>query len=137
MGKYFVEFEDIARNDLKCHYKYGNKSTLKKIEKILLELTENPFSGEGQPEALKYDFKIIELEVLNDHVHLLLDVNPRFGICKCIKLLKGATSKYIREEFSTVKSKAPCLWSGSYFVSSVGSVSLEIVKKYIEQQKNA
>jgi toxin YoeB len=57
MGKYFVEFEDIARNDLKSHYKSGNKSTIKKIEKILLELTENPFSGIGQPEELKYVFK--------------------------------------------------------------------------------
>ena len=57
MGKYFVEFEDIARKDLKTHYKSGNKSTIKKIEKILLELTENPFFGEGQPEELKHNFK--------------------------------------------------------------------------------
>lgn len=57
MGKYFVEFDDIARKDLKDHYKSGNKATKKKIEKILLELTENPFSGEGQPEELKYGFK--------------------------------------------------------------------------------
>lgn len=57
MGKYFVEFEDIARKDLKAHYKSGNKSTIKKIEKILLELTENPFFGEGQPEELKHNFK--------------------------------------------------------------------------------
>ncbi|TDX09381.1 Txe/YoeB family addiction module toxin [Flavobacterium sp. S87F.05.LMB.W.Kidney.N] len=54
MGKYFVEFDDIARKDLKNHYKSGNKSTIKKIEKILLELTETPFFGEGQPEELKY-----------------------------------------------------------------------------------
>jgi len=57
MGKYFVAFEDIARKDLQAHFKSGNKSTIKKIEKILLELTENPFSGEGHPEELKYDFK--------------------------------------------------------------------------------
>lgn len=57
MGKYFVEFDDIARKDLKAHYKSGNKTTIKKIEKILLELTENPFFVEGQPEELKYNFK--------------------------------------------------------------------------------
>lgn len=56
MGKYFVEFDDIARKDLKNHYKSGNKAIIKKIEKILLELTENPFSGEGQPEELKHNF---------------------------------------------------------------------------------
>jgi toxin YoeB len=57
MGKYFVEFEAIARKDLKTLYKSGNKSIIRKIEKILLELTENPFSGEGHPEELKYNFK--------------------------------------------------------------------------------
>jgi len=56
MGKYFVEFDDIARKDLKNHYTSGNKATIKKIEKILLELTETPFFGEGQPEELKYNF---------------------------------------------------------------------------------
>jgi len=55
MGKYFVEFDDIARKDLKNHYKSGNKATIKKIEKILLELTETPFLGEGQPEELKHN----------------------------------------------------------------------------------
>ncbi len=43
MGKYFVEFEAIARKDLKTLYKSGNKSIIRKIEKILLELTEKPF----------------------------------------------------------------------------------------------
>lgn len=57
MGKYFVEFDDIARKDLKSHYKSGNKATIKKIEKILLELTEDPFFGEGQPEELMYNLK--------------------------------------------------------------------------------
>jgi toxin YoeB len=57
MGKYFVEFDLVARNDLRAHYKSGNKATIKKIEKILLELTENPFQGERQPEELKHNFK--------------------------------------------------------------------------------
>ena len=57
MGKYFVDFEDIARKDLKEHYKSGNKATIKKIEKILLELTKTPFFGEGKPEELKHNFK--------------------------------------------------------------------------------
>jgi len=57
MGKYFVEFDLVARNDLRAHYKSGNKVTIKKIEKILAELTENPFQGVGQPEELKHNFK--------------------------------------------------------------------------------
>lgn len=56
MGKYFVDFEDIARKDLKAHYKSGNKATIKKIEKILIELSETPYEGIVNPEALKYEF---------------------------------------------------------------------------------
>lgn len=57
MGKYFVELEHLARKDLKAHFKSGNKSVIKKIEKILLELSETPFSGEGKPEELKYNLE--------------------------------------------------------------------------------
>ena len=56
MGKYFVDFDSIARKDLQAHYKSGNKATIKNIEKIMVELTENPFEGYGNPEALKYEF---------------------------------------------------------------------------------
>ena len=56
MGKYFVEITPDAKKDLKDHFKSGNKSIITKIEKILLELTETPYEGEGKPEQLKYDF---------------------------------------------------------------------------------
>lgn len=56
MGKYFVEITPDAKKDLKEHFKSGNKATIKKIEKILLELTEFPYQGEGKPEQLKHDF---------------------------------------------------------------------------------
>ena len=86
--------------------------------------------------ADQYGFSIPDLEVMPDHVHMVIDCNPRFGVCNCVKLLKGTTSRVLREEFSSLKSRLPSLWTHSYFVSSVGSVSLETVKKYIADQKN-
>lgn len=86
--------------------------------------------------ALKYDFSIIEMEVMDDHVHLLIDCNPRFGIMDCVHKLKGTSSKILREEFPYLKSRIPTLWTRSAFISTVGSVSLEVVKTYIENQKN-
>ena len=84
MGKYFVEFEDIARKDLKAHYKSGNISTIKKIEKILLELTENPFSGEGQPEELKYNFKGFWSRRIDDEHRLIYRfIDDEIQILKC------------------------------------------------------
>jgi len=56
MGKYFVDFEDIARKDLKAHYKSGNKATIKKIKKIFFELSETPYEGIVNQKALKYEF---------------------------------------------------------------------------------
>lgn len=70
-----------------------------------------------------------------DHVHLLIDCNPRFGIMDVVTKLKGKTSRILREEFPELKRKIPSLWTRSAFISSVGSVSLEVVKQYIENQK--
>lgn len=57
MGKYRIDLTDLAKKQLKEHRKAGDKVTLAKIEKIFEELSEHPFEGSGQPEALKYDLK--------------------------------------------------------------------------------
>ena len=84
----------------------------------------------------EYDFEIVEMEVMPDHVHLLVDCNPRFGIMDCVTKLKGTSSKILRDEFPWLKSRIPTLWTRSAFISTVGAVSLDVVKKYIEEQKN-
>ena len=86
--------------------------------------------------AGEYGFSITDMEIMPDHVHMIVDCNPRFDICKCVKLLKGTSSHLMRDEFPKLKSKLPSLWTHSYFVSSVGAVTLDTVKKYIEEQKN-
>jgi putative transposase len=79
---------------------------------------------------------IIEMEVMPDHVHLLLEVDPQYGIHRVVKMLKGRTSKILRSEFKSIKSRLPSLWTNSYFVSTVGGAPLEVIKQYIEQQKH-
>lgn len=85
--------------------------------------------------AKQYQFEILEMEVMPDHVHLLVDCDPRFGIANCIKKIKSVSAHILRKDYKYFQSKLPTLWTRSYFVSSVGSVSLETVKKYIEEQK--
>lgn len=80
---------------------------------------------------------IIEMEVMPDHVHLLVEVDPQFGIHRLVKLMKGRSSRYIRQEFPSVKTRIPTLWTNSYFVATVGGAPLAIVKQYIENQKGA
>lgn len=78
---------------------------------------------------------VIEQEIMPDHVHLLLDVDPTIGITKLIKRIKGRTSHELRREFPELVRKLPTLWTRSKFIATVGSVSLSTVKKYIEDQK--
>ena len=80
--------------------------------------------------------EVIEMEVMPDHVHLLLEVDPQFGIHKAVKRIKGISSRILREEFPWLKSRIPSLWTNSYFCSTVGGAPLAIVKQYIENQKN-
>ena len=79
--------------------------------------------------------EILEIEVMPDHVHLILDVDPQCGVAKVVKHLKGKSSNILRKEFPVLRSKIPTLWTNSYFVSTVGGVTIDIVKKYIENQK--
>lgn len=80
---------------------------------------------------------VVEIEVMPDHVHLLVDVDPRLGIHKLVKRIKGTTSRLLRQEFHQLTAKLPTLWSNSYFVATVGNASLDVVKKYIEEQKTS
>jgi putative transposase len=95
--------------------------TLKKILKTVAQETHS---------------KIIEMEVMPDHVHVLVACDPQCGIHRVIKRMKGRSSHDLRRKCVWLKSRLPTLWTNSYFVATVGSVSLETVKKYIENQKN-
>jgi putative transposase len=79
---------------------------------------------------------LVELEVMPDHVHLLVEVDPQFGIHKLVKAIKGRSSRVLRQEFPSLKSKLPTLWTNSYFVATVGGAPLDVVKRYVENQKN-
>ena len=79
---------------------------------------------------------IIETEIMPDHVHLLVDIDPQFGIHRLVKLIKGCSSRLLRQEFRECRTRLPSLWTNSYFVSTVGGAPLAIVKQYIENQKN-
>jgi putative transposase len=75
------------------------------------------------------------LEVMLDYVHLLVQVDPQFGIHWLVRLLKGRSSQLLRQEFPRLKSRLPTLWTNSYFVSTTGGAPVELVKRYIEGQQ--
>jgi putative transposase len=80
--------------------------------------------------------ELIEVEVMPDHVHLLVEVDPQFGIHRLVKAIKGRSSRLLRQEFPPCRTRLPSLWTNSYFVSTLGGAPLAIIKKYIENQKH-
>lgn len=77
--------------------------------------------------------EIIEMEIMPDHVHLLMEVDPQFGVHKAVKQIKGYSSRILREEFLWLKSRLPSLWTNSYFVSTVGDAPLAVSKTEVLQ----
>jgi len=86
--------------------------------------------------ATEWSCEVMELEVMPDHVHILCEVDPQFGVHKFVRRVKGRSSRLLRQEFPQLKSKLPTLWTNSYFVSTVGGAPMAILEQYIEAQKN-
>ena len=75
------------------------------------------------------------LEVMPDHVHLFVEADPTACAAEIVNRLKGASSRILRDEFPSLKSRLPTLWSRSYYAGTVGAVSDAVVRRYIESQK--
>ncbi len=124
-----------SNNNVVYSCKYHIVWTPKYRRKVLVNGVDTRLSELLKQIAEEIKVDIIEMEVMPDHVHLLIEVDPQFGLHKAVKRFKGATSRYLRLEFPELKSRLPSLWTNSYFVSTVGGAPLEIVKQYIQNQK--
>ena len=80
---------------------------------------------------------IVEVETMPDHVHPLVSVDPQYGIHRLVKQIKGRSSRLLRDEFPHLKTRIPTLRTNSYFVATVGGATLDVVKRYVENQRNA
>lgn len=86
--------------------------------------------------AGQIDIEIVQMEIMPDHVHLFVKATPVNSPHYIVQQLKGYTSRVLRQEFPSLKSRLPSLWTRSYYCESVGHISEETVPKYIEDQKN-
>lgn len=82
----------------------------------------------------KNGFEILAMECDVDHVHLFINVPPKYSPADVMHLIKGGTGKILMSEFKQF-SKMPNFWTRSYFVSTAGAVSSEIIKQYINNQR--
>ena len=102
---------------------------------VLIDQVEQELKRIIQQVAVERQSEIMELEVMPDHVHLLVEVEPQYGIHRLIKQMKGRSSRILRAKFKVLRTRIPTLWTNSYFVSTVGGAPLKVIKQYIESQK--
>ena len=95
------------------------------LKEMLLQLSE------------EYGFTILAMEVMPDHVHLLLDCRPQFMISDMVKILKGNTARWLFLKHPEMKESlwGGHLWNPSYCAVTVSDRSRDQVKRYIESQK--
>lgn len=108
--------------------KYRRKVLVDGIDERLKELLKE--------KAQELEITIESMEVMPDHVHLFISSKPTYAVHFVVNQLKGYSSVKLRKEFPKLKSRLPTLWTRSYFVESVGHISEDTMKKYIENQKN-
>lgn len=144
--------DDVRTNGnvaYRCHYHvvWCPKYRRKVITSVDPKVANPPIEGDPGPVdtrlleivnqvAAEHGAQIIEAETMPDHIHLLLTVDPQFGINKLVRLMKGRSSRLLRQEFPSLKRRLPTLWTNSYFVATVGGAPVSIISQYVENQRN-
>ena len=85
--------------------------------------------------AAELGMTIHAVEVMPDRVHLFVVGDPTRCVAEIVNRLKGYTSHALRDEFPSLRSRLPTLWSRSYYAGSVGHVSAATIGRYIAGQK--
>lgn len=87
--------------------------------------------------AEEFNVEIIEMETDRNHIRILADIDPQFGVMNFIKRCKGRSSRILRDEFPHLKTKLPTLWTNSSFIATVGGAPLKIIKQYVQNQQTS
>ena len=116
----------------RCHYhaiwcvKYRRRLVAGKVAGRLHEILHEV--------ASECQSTILALGIAYDHVHLLCQVDPQFGVARLIRRMKGRSSRLLRLEYPWLCRHARTLWTNSYFVTTVGEATLEGVTWYVRKQ---
>ena len=106
--------------------KYRRKVLVGDIKDRLIQLLNK--------KADELELEIVETNIQSDHVHLFVRSKPIHSPQFVVGQLKGYTSRILRKEFSTLRTRIPTLWTRSYYVDSVGKLNEYTIRKYIQEQ---
>ena len=87
--------------------------------------------------AEEYELVIDTMEVMEDHVHIFVEVPPRYSPARVVQIMKSISAREVFKEYPEIRKQlwAGELWNDGYFVRSVGDkVTADIIRKYIKYQ---
>lgn len=87
----------------------------------------------------QYEFNLIEIETMPDHIHLFIAAKPTISPTRIVQILKSISAIELFKSYPRLKrfyNRSGHLWSKGYFISTIGNVSAETIKKYIQNQKS-
>jgi len=122
--KYLVQYHLVWCPKFRYNVLKGNVEDA--LKRILAEI------------CTRYEYEIIELEVMPDHVHIFISAKPTIAPTDIVRTLKSITAIQLLKEFPALKkfySRCGSLWSKGYFVSTIGKVSADTIQRYIQEQK--
>ena len=134
---------NISNNDLTYGrgYVYSLQYHIVWCTKYRKQILQNGIDGEVKSMleeiADEYSFRILAMEVMPDHIHLLLDCRPQFRISDMVKIMKGNTARWLFLKHPELKRSlwGGHLWNPSYCAVTVSGRSREQVTHYINSQK--
>ncbi len=88
--------------------------------------------------AEEYGFHIITVEIMEDHVHILIESPPSYSPAEVVQTIKSISARELFKRFPKVKRMmwSGKIWNEGYFVRSIGDkVTADVIKKYIQYQK--
>ena len=119
--------------DLKYHLVWIPKYRKNILDKEVSEYLKVIFSKIAE----EYEFEIDTMEVMEDHVHIFVEVPPRYSPARVVQIMKSISAREVFSQFPDFRERlwAGELWNDGYFVRSVGDkVTADIIRKYIEYQ---
>lgn len=88
--------------------------------------------------ANRYEYEIIQMEAMPDHIHIFVGAKPTVAPIDIVRVFKSITAIELFKKYPKLKSfygRCDSLWSVGKFISTIGNVSAETIKKYIADQK--
>lgn len=95
------------------------------LKELLMEICEDK------------DYRLVEVEIMSDHLHIFVSAPPRIAPSEIVKNLKGISARRILQAYPFLRKHLPpkTLWSPSYYLGTAGNVSSEVIQQYIKNQK--